>query len=664
MRSTTIRATIPRLALTMALAVGLTSGLLADGKSGIPDPLPRPDGKGADMSKPVQVYILMGQSNMLGFGKPAGLADACKSKGLYPYLIDDAGDWTVRKDVRYVRVMCSGSGPSKTHNNEWMTIKGNIGPEMGIGHYVGHVTKAPVLILKSCIGNRSLGYDLLPPSAEGYEGDPNPAKRPTPGPWYAGVQYDGDVAAAKRVLAELRKHYPGASRYEVAGFFWWQGDKDFRNAEHAKDYEKNLLCLIKSLREDFDAPNAKFVCATLGQTKKGAGGPQGQILEATLNMDGERGKYRDHKGKIASVYSHPLSKGGSSSGHYGGNAETYMNVGQAMGLAMAKLIINSPGGVPGIDMDELDGSLKKVYKSIASGKLNEADRSIRAYLDAASSKREEQLVHAQELNEYLSGLVDGSIRAMHALRDSGDLCQLRDELAKNKKNYEGVPAYDKAQEGWAAALGTEEAIVKMAIGDKLNAIIAKKERASVAEYFVLINEFQEEHPDSFYASKAADEIAPVEAELSELFEEVSDFEDLGDMYSKFEAIKQARSRFTKIPEFDKANARWTVEAKDPEVKRSIAAGEDYAEIFEDLAKLMEQLKSNQAKNDKITGPSKRAKAHEKTMAAHIRKLKSLADKLEKLADKHGDSYYGTAARWSYDAYVDSEGQTLTDERER
>jgi len=33
------------------------------------DTLPDPDGKPADMSKPVQVYILLGQSNMLGFGK-------------------------------------------------------------------------------------------------------------------------------------------------------------------------------------------------------------------------------------------------------------------------------------------------------------------------------------------------------------------------------------------------------------------------------------------------------------------------------------------------------------------------------------------------------------------------------------------------------------------
>ena len=77
--------------------------------------LPDPDSKPADMSKPVQVYIMLGQSNMLGFGRVGGdkdgtLEHAVKSKKLYPHLIDDAGNWTERKDVRNVRVMGSGLG--------------------------------------------------------------------------------------------------------------------------------------------------------------------------------------------------------------------------------------------------------------------------------------------------------------------------------------------------------------------------------------------------------------------------------------------------------------------------------------------------------------------------------------------------------------------------
>ena len=156
--------------------------------------------------------------------------------------------------------------------------------------------------------------------------------------WYAGMQYDGDTARAKKVLSELDKHYPGANSYEVAGFFWWQGDRDSRSQALSSRYEKNLVKLIKQLRKDFNSPNAKFVCATLGQTKKGDTGNGGKILDAMFSVDGESGKYPEFKGNVAAVYTHPLSKGGSSGGHYGGNAETYMNVGEAMGKAMAKLL--------------------------------------------------------------------------------------------------------------------------------------------------------------------------------------------------------------------------------------------------------------------------------------------------------------------------------------
>ena len=313
----------------------------------LPEQLSDPDSEAADMSKPVQVYILMGQSNMLGFGKASTLKSIAGEK--YPYLVDDTGEWTVRKDVRNVRVMCSGNSPAKDHINDWMTIQGNIGPEIGIGHYLGHVTDAPVMILKSCIGNRSLGWDLLPPGTEpyehngkiepGYRGTPEDPKgngEPVQGKWYAGCQYDGDVAAAKAVLANLDTYYPGAKEYEVAGFFWWQGDKDMRNAAHVATYEKNLIRLIKSLRKDFDAPDAKFVTASLGQTQKGSQRGDGKILDAMEAVSNSSDS--ELKGKVAFVYTNPLSKGGSSSGHYGGNPETYMNVGEAMGKAMVELL--------------------------------------------------------------------------------------------------------------------------------------------------------------------------------------------------------------------------------------------------------------------------------------------------------------------------------------
>jgi hypothetical protein len=349
--------------------------------SAVEPSIPKPDGKPADMSKPVQVFILLGQSNMVGLGridagdkgKPEGsLEHAVKTEKKYPYLVDDAGNWSVRKDVRFVRMM-QGNG---LMNNEWLGVaqpeqlfkSTTIGVEFGIGHVVGNVIDAPVMILKSCIGNRALGWHLLPPgSARFEEGDkvyagyrdapdswakgtePVPPvikegtvtlKGDNPAGWYAGKQYDDDTADAKKVLAGLDKHYPGAKSYEVVGFFYWQGEKDAGNPVWAAHYEKNMVQFIKAVRKDFNAPNAKFVLGTMGESAKGSGGNGGKILEAHLAVDGNAGKYPEFKGNVATIYTHPMAQGGSGNGHYGGKAEVYMDVGEAMGQAMVELLKN------------------------------------------------------------------------------------------------------------------------------------------------------------------------------------------------------------------------------------------------------------------------------------------------------------------------------------
>lgn len=345
-------------------SLALMSALNAEDRPAVP----RPDGKPADMTKPVQVFILLGQSNMVGLGKVTGgegsLDNAVKNQK-YPYLVDDSGAWTERRDVRFVRFM-SGKGPL---NNEFLTVKGTkMGPEYGIGHPLGNSIDAPVMLLKACIGNRSLGWDLLPPGSERYEfeGKVYPAytERPDAWPidkaqglatvappwldkngkpidWYAGKQYDTDTADAKKVLADIGTYYPEATKYEVAGFFFWQGEKDCGNAAHAAKYEENLVRFIKRLRQDFHAPNAKFVLATLGEATKGSGGNSGKVLDAQLAVDGTSGKYPEFQGNVATVYTNPLSLGGSGNSHYNGNAETYMNVGEAMGQAMVELLKES-----------------------------------------------------------------------------------------------------------------------------------------------------------------------------------------------------------------------------------------------------------------------------------------------------------------------------------
>jgi hypothetical protein len=311
-------------------SVMLTLSVLAESS------LPAPDGKEADMSKPVQVYILLGQSNMLGFGKISSLQGIAKDK--YPYLLNDDGSWSVRKDVRNV-FYCMG----KQKINDWLSAgtgigKGKqIGPEIGIGNHLGHAIDAPVMILKVCVGNRALGWDLLPPSAKGtgnqgksYQGNSESSNRQintSAKGWYAGRQYDDDVGAAQRVLKNLSKYYPGASKYEVRGFFWWQGNAE-KGKGSVENYDKNLAFLFKDLRTDFNAPNAKFVCATLGEHDKNA-----TLSKKMYSFAG----LPEFKDQAAVFYSKPVAKGGSG-GHYGGDPNTYMGVGEGMGKLMLELL--------------------------------------------------------------------------------------------------------------------------------------------------------------------------------------------------------------------------------------------------------------------------------------------------------------------------------------
>lgn len=369
--------------------------------------LPRSDGKPADMTKPVKVFIMLGQSNMVGLGliAPRGtkhpLETAVKEKKLYPFLLDDTGNWAERKDVRNVFIMSDNGATSLVHN-EWLKVGAGLhyrmklfmGVEYSVGHLLGNAYENPVMLLKCCVGNRSMGHDLLPPGSKGYDftikdkkgvetiytyagygespmrwpkGDkpvpvpaaPNAKVKYSSGygkdwgksadvvnPWHAGIQYDWDIGNAKKALAELDKYYPGAKSHEVAGFFLWQGEKDSGDAALSAHYEENLLCFIKSVRKEFNVPNAPFVLATLGECEKGMKTSPDQgitsnrahILNGHLAVDGASGKYPEFKGNVATVYTHPIAQGGEGNAHYGKNAEVYMDVGLEMGKEMIRLL--------------------------------------------------------------------------------------------------------------------------------------------------------------------------------------------------------------------------------------------------------------------------------------------------------------------------------------
>jgi hypothetical protein len=322
-----------------------------------PRTLTAPDDKPGAANKPIKVFILMGQSNMVGMGDigpetaKGTLTYLTKTDKKYPYLVN--GDkWTERKDVYYYDARVKkGAALSPLANNGKA-----IGPEVGFGYVMGQVIDEPVLVLKSCIGNRSLGWDLLPPGSKqfAFEGKTYAGYKDTPDSWvdgqpkkevnwYAGKQYDDDMTNAKEALKAIAKWYPAYKDqgHEIAGFVWWQGHKDTGNAAHASKYEENLERLIFSLRKDYDAPNAKFVLAT-GCGNPGKVGLGKKIAEAQLAM-GDAKKYPKFDGNVKAIdtmgYWREVADSPKNQGyHYNRNAETYMETGLSLGWAMAELL--------------------------------------------------------------------------------------------------------------------------------------------------------------------------------------------------------------------------------------------------------------------------------------------------------------------------------------
>ncbi len=351
------RSSIVSFALWLGMAIGLAGQALAAQKA---EELPRPDDKPGATGKPVKVFILMGQSNMVGMGdigpdtSKGTLTYLTKIEKKYPFLVN--GDtWTERKDVYYYDARVKKGAPLSPVANNGKTI----GPEVGFGYVMGHVLDEPVLVLKSCIGNRALGWDLLPPGSKRYtfEGKTYAGYKDTPESWvegqpkkevnwYAGKQYDDDLANAKEALKNIAKWHPGYQDqgYEIAGFVWWQGHRDTGSKAHALKYEENLERLIDSLRKDYNAPKAKFVLAT-GCGNPGIEGLGKSIAEAQLAI-GDAKKHKKFEGNVKAVDNRDLWRDAEASPknqgyHYNRNAETFLETGLRLGWAMADLLRES-----------------------------------------------------------------------------------------------------------------------------------------------------------------------------------------------------------------------------------------------------------------------------------------------------------------------------------
>ena len=104
--------------------------------------------------------------------------------------------------------------------------------------------------MKVSFGANGLSNNFRPPSSGGTLGD----------------KYPLVIKAVNDAIEHLPEIIPGYQKetgYEIAGFFWNQGESD-GSPEASAEYEQNLANLIKGLRKEFKTPDMKVVIAVTG----------------------------------------------------------------------------------------------------------------------------------------------------------------------------------------------------------------------------------------------------------------------------------------------------------------------------------------------------------------------------------------------------------------
>ena len=244
-------------------------------------------------AKPVQVFILAGQSNMEGKAAVTTLdavIDDAETADKYKHLKDGDG-WAKRDDVfvtfldRPTSELAPGHGPLsvgfgsprrvRNQDGERIHVAG-VGPELGIGWTLGEKIDAPVLLIKTAWGGRAVKHTFRPPSAMPSEAEvkerlsqiqkKNPEMTLEELRESYGRDYRAILSEVRKVLDNLDQYVPNydeSDGYELAGLIWFQGFNDMVGGGNP-DYTEQLAHFIRDIRRDLKTPDLPFVIGELG----------------------------------------------------------------------------------------------------------------------------------------------------------------------------------------------------------------------------------------------------------------------------------------------------------------------------------------------------------------------------------------------------------------
>jgi len=248
-------------------------------------------------AKPLKVFVLAGQSNMQGHAKVTTFEHIGMDPATAPMLAEMLGVDGKPKVCERVWISSIGCGKDdKTEQIGKLTAgfgasPEKIGPEFTFGLYMQKFTDAPILLIKTSWGGKSLNTDFRSPSAGPYVfNETQLANFQKQGKDVAaitaekakatGVYYRLMIEHVKMVLADLKRVVPGydaAQGYELAGFAWFQGWNDMvdgstyphRDKPGGYDaYSVAMAHFIRDVRRDLGVPKLPFVIGVMG-----VGGP-------------------------------------------------------------------------------------------------------------------------------------------------------------------------------------------------------------------------------------------------------------------------------------------------------------------------------------------------------------------------------------------------------
>ena len=297
---------------------------------------------------PVQIYVLVGQSNMQGKGIIEGEGSNTlrhlvqhDPQREFQFLVEDDGTWRERSDV-WIHY---DSGPG---NLRYSGLKpgygshgGVIGPELGFGHVMADATEGQVLLIKACWGGKSLGHNFLPPSIGKY---PAPVQPSDPGFYYHEI-----LRIVKDVTENIETYFPAyhGQGIEVAGLCYHQGWNDQYGGLDEK-YAENLAAFIhdiRSVEHGLGVPGLPIVIATSGMIETESLIKQGQLAMSDTD------KYPQFAGNVAVVdtekpygpqemeFKFYTEKSPRKVGyHWNSHARSYLNIGRAMAAEMQTIV--------------------------------------------------------------------------------------------------------------------------------------------------------------------------------------------------------------------------------------------------------------------------------------------------------------------------------------